>query len=229
MGWLFLSDGQSIGISTSASVFPMNIQGWFSLGLTDLISLQSKLLSRVFSSTTVQKHPFFSAQSSLWSNLHSYMGTGKTIALTIQTNLNLCSGFKFLLHNSGEKNIRWNLTRSPSLYNLGERLSLGFALESPPSQDPKGWCGAQSNTDATLNLKVQVNRSMPRAQTLFNLGLKGDSFYSSEFPLQLYQEFYYLSWGVAWEWDAGNFGVLTGENEHMSFYFTILEFHTLAK
>ena len=60
------------------------------------------------------------------------MGTGKTIALTIQTNLNLCSGFKFLLHNSGEKNIRWNLTRSPSLYNLGERLSLGFALESPP-------------------------------------------------------------------------------------------------
>ena len=70
MGWLFLSDGQSIGISTSASVFPMNIQGWFLLRMTGLISLQSKGLSRVFSSTTVRKYQFFSAQSSLWSNSH---------------------------------------------------------------------------------------------------------------------------------------------------------------
>ena len=53
---LFTSGGQSIGTSTSASVLPMNIQGWFPLGLTGLISLQSKGLSRVFFSTTVQKH-----------------------------------------------------------------------------------------------------------------------------------------------------------------------------
>ena len=61
---------QNIGASGSASVLPMNIQGWFPLGLTCLISLQSKGLSTVFSSTTVRKHQFFSAQPSLWSNSH---------------------------------------------------------------------------------------------------------------------------------------------------------------
>ena len=70
MSWLFASGGQSIGASTSASVLPMNIQGWFPLGLTGLISLQTKGLSRVFSNTTIQKHQFFSAQPSLWSNSH---------------------------------------------------------------------------------------------------------------------------------------------------------------
>ena len=53
-----------------ASVLPMNIQGWFPLGWTGLISLQSKGLSRVFSNTTIQKHQFFGAQLSLWSNSH---------------------------------------------------------------------------------------------------------------------------------------------------------------
>ena len=66
---LFASSGQSIGASASASVLPMTSQGWFPLGLTGLI-LQSKELSRVFSSTTVQKHQFFGAQPSLWSNSH---------------------------------------------------------------------------------------------------------------------------------------------------------------
>ena len=56
MSWLFTSRGQSIGASASASVLPMNIQGWCLLGLSGLISLQSKGLSRVFSNTTVQKH-----------------------------------------------------------------------------------------------------------------------------------------------------------------------------
>ena len=60
----------STGVSASASVLPMNIQDWFPLGLIGLISLQSKELSRVFSNTTVQKHQFFSAQLSLWSNSH---------------------------------------------------------------------------------------------------------------------------------------------------------------
>ena len=67
---LFTSGGQSTGASASASVLPMNIQEWFPLGLTGLISLLSKGLSRVFSSTTKQKHQFFSAQPPLWSNLH---------------------------------------------------------------------------------------------------------------------------------------------------------------
>ena len=81
---LFTSGGQSI--RASASVLPVNIQGWFLLGLTDLISLLSKGLSSVFSSTTVRKHQFFSTQPSLWSNIHiCYLTTGKTIALHLWT------------------------------------------------------------------------------------------------------------------------------------------------
>ena len=68
---LFASAGQSIG--ASASVFPMNIQGWFILRLTGLISLQSKRLSRVLFSATIEKHQFFGTQPSLWSN--SYIHT----------------------------------------------------------------------------------------------------------------------------------------------------------
>ena len=82
MSQFFTSGGQSIGVSASASVLPMNIQDWFPLGLTDLIFVQSKGLSRVFSNTTVQKHQFFGALLSLWSNSHPYMTTGKTIGLT---------------------------------------------------------------------------------------------------------------------------------------------------
>ena len=62
---LFTSGGQSIGVSTSVSILPMNIQDWFPLVLTDLISLQSKGLSRVFSNTTVQKQQFFGTHLSL--------------------------------------------------------------------------------------------------------------------------------------------------------------------
>ena len=61
MSQLFISGGQSIGVSASASILPMNIQHWFPLGWTSWISLQFKGLSRVFSNTTVQKHQFFSA------------------------------------------------------------------------------------------------------------------------------------------------------------------------
>ena len=60
MSQLFTSGGQSTGASVSASVLPMNIQDWFPLGWTGWISLLSKGLSRVFSSTTIQKHQFFS-------------------------------------------------------------------------------------------------------------------------------------------------------------------------
>ena len=59
MSWLFVSGGQSIVASAAASVLPMNILDWFPLGLTGFISLLSKVLSRVFSSTTIQKHQFF--------------------------------------------------------------------------------------------------------------------------------------------------------------------------
>ena len=65
MSQYFASGGQSIGVSASASVLPVNIQDWFPLGWTGWISLLSKGLSRVFSNTTVQKHQFFCAQLSL--------------------------------------------------------------------------------------------------------------------------------------------------------------------
>ena len=66
----FASGSESIEVSALASVLPMDIQDWFTLGLTGWISLQSKGLSRVFSNTTVQKYQFYSAQLSLWSNFH---------------------------------------------------------------------------------------------------------------------------------------------------------------
>ena len=70
MRQFFISGSQSIGASASASVLPVNIQGRFSLGLTGWISLLSKGLSRVFSSTTIWKHEFFNTQPSLWSSFH---------------------------------------------------------------------------------------------------------------------------------------------------------------
>ena len=70
MSQLFASSGQSIGVSASASLLPMNIQDWSPLGWTGWISLQSKGLSRVLSNTTVQKHQFFGAQIFLYSNSH---------------------------------------------------------------------------------------------------------------------------------------------------------------
>ena len=68
MSQFFPSGGQSIG--ASASILPMNIQGWFPLGLTGLISLQFKGLWRAFSSTTIWRPQFFGTQPSLWSNSH---------------------------------------------------------------------------------------------------------------------------------------------------------------
>ena len=82
MSQLFTSGGQSIGASTSASVLPRNSQGWFPLGWTGWISLQSKGLSRVFSNTTVQKHQFSFLYGPTLISIHDY---GKTIAWTRQT------------------------------------------------------------------------------------------------------------------------------------------------
>ena len=65
----FTSGGQSIGVSASSSVLPMNIQDWFPLGWTGWISLQSKGLSRVFSNTTVQKHQFFGIEDIMLSEI----------------------------------------------------------------------------------------------------------------------------------------------------------------
>ena len=94
MSQFFTSGGQSIGVS--ASVLPMNIQDWFPLGLTGLIYLQFKGVSRVFSNTTFWKHQLFDSQPSLWSNSHLYMTARKAIALTIWT---FVTKVMFLLFN----------------------------------------------------------------------------------------------------------------------------------
>ena len=75
MSRLFTSGGQRVGTSVSASVFPIKIQDWFPVGLTGLISLQSRVLLRVFSRITVQTHQFFGTQPSLWPNFmaHPYV------------------------------------------------------------------------------------------------------------------------------------------------------------
>ena len=81
MGQLFASGNQSIEISDSASVLPMNIQGGFPLPLTGWISVQFKGLSRVFSNTTVEKHQLFGAQLPLWSNTHIHTWLRKNHSL----------------------------------------------------------------------------------------------------------------------------------------------------
>ena len=82
MSLFFTSGDQSIGASASASVLPMNIQGWFHLGLTGFISLLFKGLSRVFFNTTIQKQQFFSAQLSSQSNshIHTWLLDGPLLA-----------------------------------------------------------------------------------------------------------------------------------------------------
>ena len=86
MSQSFTPGGQSIEVSASASVLPMNIQDRFPLEWTGWITLQSKGLSRVFANTTVQKHQFFQCSAFFIVQIsHPYMTTGKTIALTRQT------------------------------------------------------------------------------------------------------------------------------------------------
>ena len=119
MSWLFPSCGQSI--RASASVPPMNIQDWFPLGLTGLISLQSKGLSRIFLNTTGQKHQFLGAQlseivisgSQKVQLSHPYMTTGKTITLTIWT---FVGKVIFLLFNMLSRFVIAFLPRSKCLF-----------------------------------------------------------------------------------------------------------------
>ena len=85
MSQFLASGGQSIGVSASASVLPMNIQGWFPLGLTGLISLQSRGLSRVFSNTTVQKKRKLSfLYSPTFTYIHDYWKNHACTKITIK-------------------------------------------------------------------------------------------------------------------------------------------------
>ena len=138
MSWLFSSSSQSIGASDSASVLPMNIQGWFPLGLTGLISLQPKGLSRVFSSITIWKHQFF---DSLRSNSHICTWLlGKNIALTIWTfvvkvitlHFNMLSRFVIaFLPRSKHLLISWLQSPSTVILEPKKRKSVTVSIFSP--------------------------------------------------------------------------------------------------
>ena len=90
MCWLFSSGGQNIGASASASVLPMNIPGWYSLGLTGLTSLLSKRLSRVFYGMTIWKHQFFGSQPSL----HTNFQYSSTLWYSVNWNGSVLTGIK---------------------------------------------------------------------------------------------------------------------------------------
>ena len=100
---LFVSGGQSIGVSASTSVLPMNIQDWFPFGRTGWNSLQSKGLSRVFSNTTLQKHQFFSVQLSLYTKANRVLPRECT------------SHSKLPLPTTQEKSLHMDITRCSTL------------------------------------------------------------------------------------------------------------------
>ena len=139
MSWLFASDGQSTGASASASILPMNIQGWFPLRLTGLISLLSKGLSRVFSSTTVQKHSFLQCSAFFMVQLSQpYVTTGK--ALTIRTFVgkvmsllfNILSSFvTAFLPRSNLHLISWLQSQSTGILQPKKRKSVPTSTFSP--------------------------------------------------------------------------------------------------
>ena len=129
MSWLFALGGQNVETSASASVPSTNIQDWFPLGLTGLISLQSKGLPRVFSNTTVQKHQFLWHSAFCMVQLsHPYMTTGKTIALTIQT---FVSKVMSLLFNMLSRLVITFLPRSKCLLISWLQSPSAMILEPP--------------------------------------------------------------------------------------------------
>ena len=128
MSQFFASGGQSIGVSASASVLPMNIQDWFPLGWTCWISLQSKGLSKVFSNTTIQKHQFFSSALFIVQLSHPYMTMGKTIALTRWTFVGIVMS---LLLNMLSRLVIAFLPRSKRLLISWLQSPSAVILESP--------------------------------------------------------------------------------------------------
>ena len=128
MSQLFARGGQSIGVSALASVLPMNTQDWSPLGWTGWISLQSKGLSRVFSSTTVHKHQFVGAQLSLWSSSHICTWLLVKTSLVAQT-------VKSLAYNAGDLGLIPGLRRSSGEGN-GNPLQYS-RLENP--MDKGAW------------------------------------------------------------------------------------------
>ena len=138
MSRFFASSGQIIEGSASASVLPMNTQDWYPLGWTDWISLQSKGLSRVFSSTTVQKHQFFCTLFIVQLS-HPYMTTGKTIALTRHTFVGKVMSLLFNMLSRlvitffpKNKHLLFSWLQSPSTVILETQKKVSHYFHFPP-------------------------------------------------------------------------------------------------
>ena len=124
MSWLFGSGGQSIGASASASVLPINIQGWFPLELTDWMSLFSKRLSRVFSSIQFEGSILWCSAFFIVQISQPYMTTGNTIALIIQTFVGKVMSLQY-----GKPKEKWlHLLGLSALSFLNEYFSLANCL-----------------------------------------------------------------------------------------------------
>ena len=159
MSQLWVSGGQSTGASASPSALSMNIQGWFPLGLTGLISLQTMGLSRVFSSTIVHKHQFFGAQPFLWSNSHIYTWLlEKPVALTIWTFAG--KAMSLLIFNTMSRFVKAFLPRS-------KRLLISW-LQSPSTVilEPTRIKSVTASTFALLFTMKWWDR-MPRSQFFY--------------------------------------------------------------
>ena len=131
MSQFFTSGGRRIGVSASASVLPMDIQDWFSLGWTGWIFLHSKGLSKLFSNTIVQKHQFFDIQLSLVQLSHPHMTTRKTIALTRRSFVGKVTS---LLFNRLSRLLITFLPRSKPLLILWLQSASAVILEPPPKK-----------------------------------------------------------------------------------------------
>ena len=167
MSWLFASGGQSIRPSASASVLPMKIHGWFPLGLTGLISLQSKGLSRVFSSIIIQKDQFFGPQPSLIKVQlsHWYMTTGKTGNLSLQTQVGKVMSLLFNTLSSKHMNHMSITTIWASNYIPGQLCQRSEDLcspKTPQTNAPSSFIHKSQNLEATqMPLCCSVTKLCP--------------------------------------------------------------------
>ena len=181
MSQFFASGGQSIGVSASASVLPMNIQDWFPLGWTGWISLQSEGLSGVFSNTTVQKHQFFCIQLSLQSNSHIHLWlhvTETVTSLSLQFNsltqscLIICNPMDcsmpvFSVHHQlldlAQTHVHW----------VGDAIQPSCPLPSPSPSALFQWVSSSHQVAKVLELQLQPSVLSMNIQDSFPLGLTG--------------------------------------------------------
>ena len=185
MSWLFSSGGQSIRVSASASALPMNTQGWFPSGLTGLISLLSKGLSRVFSSTTVQKHQFFSTQPSLTLGSPKILypsGISKRRAVLCQQHSSSLSVFDWWMpHWSSRAGITsvWFTVESPASSMVTSTLQIIIWMDDSVSLSPlSSLKGAKCNSilhspahEDSVSLYEVQSRGQQARKSAFNAEL----------------------------------------------------------